>query len=577
VPADCLLSGAPASIDFGEVVADETGTRSVTLENGGNGTCALENVAASGAGFSASVTSLRIGPGESASFDVVFAPGDATLPLDKTGTLTFDSNDASIHLEGGETTIPLTARVKSNCTIAVDPASLDFGTVAVGSARTLAVTVSATNIGACELTAIAIGTGSDDEFTLAQGQATTLSIASGQSAEVSVTFTATAVHPPHTRTGTLVFASPDEAAPMTTVPLTANIDVGCDVTILPPALDFGNVILNTKETASVALGNDGTAACNLSGLALGAGTDPLFSLAAGQPTAYTIAVGDSVSIPVTFTASDSQPPHQRTGTLVFQSSDPRNPNGVVPLSAYINTVCVEASRYIYTVDETGMFSRFDPATLTFTDIGPLACPDDSGPNSMAVDQNAVAWVAYSSGNLYQVDTATAACQATSFVPSQDGLTVFGMGFVFSPATGKDTLYIAGGPTTQLTQSTLATIDFPSLKVTPVGVTPGLPELSGLGDGTLWGFIPSFVNPSGDAQLSQIDPSSGNTIASYTYPQADTSADSWAMKFWGGSFYIFQGTTIYRVPRDMPTTITIAVPDAGRNVVGAGVSTCAPLQ
>jgi hypothetical protein len=52
--------------------------------------------------------------------------------------------------------------------------------------------------------------------------------------------------------------------------------------------------------------------------------------------------------------------------------------------------------------------------------------------------------------------------------------------------------------------------------------------------------------------------------------------SWAVKFWGGSFWIFLDSSVYQVPRDTPQTIATVIADTGRNIVGAGVSTCAPI-
>jgi hypothetical protein len=50
-----------------------------------------------------------------------------------------------------------------------------------------------------------------------------------------------------------------------------------------------------------------------------------------------------------------------------------------------------------------------------------------------------------------------------------------------------------------------------------------------------------------------------------------------VKFWGGSFWIFFNGSVYQVSRDDPATIHAVRSGTGRNVVGAGVSTCAPLQ
>jgi hypothetical protein len=49
-----------------------------------------------------------------------------------------------------------------------------------------------------------------------------------------------------------------------------------------------------------------------------------------------------------------------------------------------------------------------------------------------------------------------------------------------------------------------------------------------------------------------------------------------MKFWGGSFWIFTGAQVYQVDRSTGF-LSVAVSDGGPFVVGAGVSTCAPLQ
>jgi streptogramin lyase len=250
------------------------------------------------------------------------------------------------------------------------------------------------------------------------------------------------------------------------------------------------------------------------------------------------------------------------------------------LSVTISSPCVAASRWIYAVDNVGIFWRFDPATSTFTKIGALNCPAAPGetPFSMAVDQNAVAWVVYTDGNLYKVDTGTGRCEATSFQVEQYGFLTFGMGFVFDPSTGIDTLYIAADESNDM-GSELATLSFPSLEVTPIGpIAAGSAELTGTGDGSLWGFVPSWANPDRQAVLVRLDPTSGATLEQYAYPSLPSGAGphSWAVKFWGGSFWIFLDGLVYEVPRATPQTIRPVITDTTHNIVGAGVSTCAPL-
>jgi hypothetical protein len=198
---------------------------------------------------------------------------------------------------------------------------------------------------------------------------------------------------------------------------------------------------------------------------------------------------------------------------------------------------------------------------------------------MAVDQNAVAWVGYQDGNLFRVEVSTGACTATSFKPNQHDLLRFGMGFVFDPATGKDTLYIAGGQDLVRAPSTLAAVSFPGLVVTPVGtVDDGFPELTGTGDGQLWGFIPRDYSTRYQPSLVRLDPKSGATLEFHAYRTLADLSSAWAMKFWGGYFWVFLDTSVFKIPRDTPDLIETAIVETGRRpILGAGVSTCAPVE
>jgi hypothetical protein len=50
-----------------------------------------------------------------------------------------------------------------------------------------------------------------------------------------------------------------------------------------------------------------------------------------------------------------------------------------------------------------------------------------------------------------------------------------------------------------------------------------------------------------------------------------------VKFWGGSFWIFLGSSVYEVPRDTPQTIRTVIAGTAPFIVGAGVSSCAPIR
>lgn len=102
-------------------------------------------------------------------------------------------------------------------------------------------------------------------------------------------------------------------------------------------------------------------------------------------------------------------------------------------------------------------------------------------------------------------------------------------------------------------------------------------MSGTGDGQLWGFIPANASSSYTAALVKLSTRSGVTLESHEYSNL-TGGGAWAMKFWGGYFWMFLGTSVYKASRETPEFVQPAILDTGRaEIVGAGVSTCAPLQ
>ncbi len=504
---------------------------------------------------------------------VAFAPLTARPAAARTGDLTFQVNDPKLSTRD----VALSAGVAA-CSLQTAPAALDFGTPPLGTIVTELVGLFNDGGASCNVTAIELAAGTDSDFSLRESPLASLSVASGGSATIPVSFEATASLAPFERTGALTFQTDDPLDSSTSIPLTAGVS-RCQLTIAPGTLDFGNILLNGSVTDQVTLFNDGGITCQVSAIRLEPGTDPDFSFPSTQSDALNVPPGDQVQIAVTFDdLSGATAPFLREGTLGFLTGDPVNPQAQVPLEAYLNLQCSPASQAMYTVGRYGTFSRFDPASLTFTDIGYLNCETQSQPFSMAVDQNAVAWVVYDSGNIYEVSTADASCQATSFAINQDQIQTFGMSFLFQPTTGLDTLYVDSWG-----MNILATIAFPSLVLSPIapivegGGLLGNGELAGTGDGELWDFVPGIPYDGGvEAILAQIDPTTAAIPKLQSYPQLGDTGD-WATKFWGGSFWVFLGSSVYTVSRATGELTTVIPQSDHPWVVGVGVSTCAPVQ
>lgn len=217
--------------------------------------------------------------------------------------------------------------------------------------------------------------------------------------------------------------------------------------------------------------------------------------------------------------------------------------------------------------------RFDPSKLTFSKVGPLACPGSGSatPFSMAVDRAGTAWVLYGDGRLYAVSTADASCAATNFVPGQKGFKKFGMGFASNaPGSDEETLFAAN-------EFGLGSIDLATLEVTPHGSFgfSAAAELTGNGNGDLFGFFFGFP-----PYLSKLD-KANSTLGVEQDLDGVQAGTGFAFAFWGGGFWVFTapGGTTSRVDLYDPGTksVTAKVASVGFKIVGAGVSTCAPVE
>ncbi len=262
--------------------------------------------------------------------------------------------------------------------------------------------------------------------------------------------------------------------------------------------------------------------------------------------------------------------------------------------------CAEAGiTYIFAIGFTpegqSILYSFYPSTSEFTQVGALACPDDSLAFSMAVDHKGTAYVLYASGRLYKVSTRTGECEATPFQSGQQGFVpTFGMGFVAGgfDGGGGETLYVAGDPLSgdAGVPSPLGKIDVTTFQLTnlgligdaPGGLVVNKPELTGTGGGRLYGFFaPDDTNP--PSFIVGIDPVTRAVVSTVDLPGV-VEGGGWAFGFWGGDFYTFTApnaefgdptsvVTRYR-PSDGSIAQVATAPE-GVEIVGAGVSTCAP--
>jgi len=222
---------------------------------------------------------------------------------------------------------------------------------------------------------------------------------------------------------------------------------------------------------------------------------------------------------------------------------------------------------VYVLGSQRELYSFHPPTLTFKSIGTIGCPTASNPNSMAVTRSGIAFTNFASGELFEVSTANAACKSTPYKANQLGWTTYGMGYSGN-ADGGETLYVSG-----FSSQGLGMIDTTSFTLVPVGQyqpNEQFPcELTGTGDGKLYGFCPFGSG----AWFHEIDPQTAKILSSHQLSTGGK-AFAWAFAFWGGDFWLFLNGNVTKY--DPITQTETSMTQAPIQIVGAGVSTCAPL-
>jgi hypothetical protein len=261
--------------------------------------------------------------------------------------------------------------------------------------------------------------------------------------------------------------------------------------------------------------------------------------------------------------------------------------------------CTKAAELVYVLSADNTLWSFDPPSKQFTQLFTLNCnvPNDGNmwsPNSMAIDRNVVAWVNYvgndgttdQAGVVFKVDIATQSCGASPAITLQSSEWYrLGMGFSTDTAGGaSETLFVTGTGSGTSNSPGLGKIDLTNDTLVAIGqfgddaaLSGQSAELTGTGDARLFGYFTTSPN----VRVAQIDKTTANILSDHELvgvppPQA------WAFSFWGGDFYLYtsqDGVTDSSVVHYDPTTQavdTMYVPDTGSVIVGAGVSTCAPI-
>ncbi|HPN38909.1 MAG TPA: choice-of-anchor D domain-containing protein [Melioribacteraceae bacterium] len=188
----------------------------------------------------------------------------------------------------GVRTFELTIGVAPIPNITVDPTSLNFNQILVGSTSNKDIKI--TNTGNTVLTVTNV-VSSNSKYTFSGG--TNYTIAAGDEKTVTVTFSPIAVG---IENGNLTITSDDPDSPTSVVTLTGTgFQTNPNLVVTPSSLAFGSVTVNSSSNLSLKIKNEGDANLTITNIVSGNG---VFTFTGG--TTHTILPNNSVMVTVTF-------------------------------------------------------------------------------------------------------------------------------------------------------------------------------------------------------------------------------------------------------------------------------------
>ena len=291
------IAVTPLMLHFGDLPAGGKQRLDVYVQNAGNAKPLVVTGTVNGDGaFSTSLAqAASILPGDSVAVHVDFAP---ITPGSFSATLHLHSNDPAtpevvVQLDGS-------AHRAGPCQFALTPASLDFGNVPPGGGAVLGFRFEDTGREECAVKDIQLDPASDPAFFMPGGALVGGDLFPTDAFSAQVAFKSPG---PGTFQGALVLTVNDPSNPHPRIPLVAHSESSCLVAA-PPFIDFGAVRFDcSAHQGTTVVTNACDAPVTVSGVDLGQGTLPEFSLVAAPTTPLVMQPGDTFAITAQYARS----------------------------------------------------------------------------------------------------------------------------------------------------------------------------------------------------------------------------------------------------------------------------------
>ncbi len=353
------LAVSPTSLSFGSVESGSTKTLPATLTNNGGSSVTISQAGFSGGAYATSALNLpmTLAAGQSASFNVVFAPHSAGTNNFNL-SITSDASNASL-------TVPVSGTGVTAAALSASAPSLSFGKVTISDSQTLPETLTNTGGGTITISQVAAGGGYS-----VTGLKVPVTLSAGQSTSFNVVFS-----PQSSGNSNVNLAvTNDGPSPTLSIPLSGTgVTAG---TLTASSVSFGSVQVGDSSTKTATLTNSGgtdvkITQANLTGTGFSMnGLSLPLTLSGGQSFTFNVifapqsAGAGTGSIAIISDASGTAPSVSLSGTGTASGQFSVNPG-----SFGFGSVAVGASKSIpATLSATGASVTVNSASVSSTEF-----------------------------------------------------------------------------------------------------------------------------------------------------------------------------------------------------------------
>lgn len=354
------LAAAPETLSFGNVDVGTNATKNVTLTNSGSSSVTVSGITPTGSGISVSGISLPavVNAGGNTTFTVQFAPANAGAVA------------GSISIASNAPVSPITVAVTgtgAQAQIAVNPGSVNFGSVVDGNTNSQAIQISNTGNATLTISQMSM-TGGGNGFGVS-GISTPLVIQAGKSATFNALFGPSATG---SVSGSIALVSNAPNSPLTITLAGSGAAATRTLSASTINVAFGNVNDGTTSTQNVTITNTGNTSVTISGASASgtgfsaSGINPNVTLTPNQTAGLAIsfdptsAGAASGSAMITSNASNSPLSISLSGTGVQITQNS------VGLAWTASTTAGVVGYYVYRGTQSGSYTKISSSTVAAT-------------------------------------------------------------------------------------------------------------------------------------------------------------------------------------------------------------------